>query len=738
MLVDWTGTPIKADLMGQQKPRQANPIAIIEQAGYMRAHGKEPSAPYAKLIQHYHGWVHHCAWINAQAVSEVPLKLFVAGGSEKVATRNPAPKTKAFNGNLPHARRKAMPHGGEFAEVLEHPAFAVLDDPNPYMTGREMRQLLELYRSLTGNAYLWKERGALNLVVGLWPLPSQYMRMVPGETEILDGYLYKKGVREAAFTPDEIIHFRRPNPNDPYFYGYGETESEANIAALGDAIDDYERRTLENNARPDFVLESEMPMDRQQTADLRREFWRLHGSTSNAQRFAILSGGLELKPIGWSPKDVSYLKGEDKIMRRIGMAMGIPKSMLTTDDVNLANAEIGERQHAKYTVKPRLEYDCEQLTERWLIEYDERLFWGFDDPTPENEKEQAEIDEIRLRSKLRTINEIRARDNLEPLEGGDEISQPAPAFPAGFMSYTTETAHIGHDGHYHSPKALPGPQAGGNGRKQVSEMPEDSPEIRAFARIMRGLFAQQRQQVLGDNKAVKAVVPVGEGELTAIEVEAMSEALTAAAPGWAEATAAATGSTLAGIIAAGAERGVTILSERGVEIAFDVTRAEVVRAIFAEDYTKRWASAVTITTRDRVHAHIAAAYEHGESIPQLRDRLMNMFDGFDKKRATMIARTEMSRAVGVGQKEAWRQSGQVTETRWICAYDCCPFCAELDGRTISISPGATYADLGTEITAADGSTYLVNYETFEGARGINGPPLHPNCRCEESPILVQR
>ena len=727
-ILDSAGRPFPATA-------KANRLATVEYFPWQTEHGKSTPTNYAKLIAAYEGWVHHCLWLNAQAISDITLRLYAVGSVQAPSIKASRKATRLIE-SLPYVRRKVARAGGKFVELLDHPALDLLENPNPYMTGREFRQHLELFRGLTGNAYVWKERGPLGVPIGLWPISPVWMKIVPGKTEMVVGYFYKRGVHEIAFDVDEIIHLRRPNPADPYYYGYGETESEQDIAALDDAITSYERHTMENNARPDFVVESEYPLQPEQANDLRREWQRLYGGVANANKVAILSGGLKAKPLNFSPKEVAHIAGEDRVMRRVGMAFGIPKSMLTTDDVNLANAEIGERQHAKYTLKPRLANDCEALTKYWVSGYDKKLFLAFDDPVKENQKEQAETDQIRVSIGLRTINEIRARDDYPPLDGGDEAAfQRSERQGAERAEAQAAQLEAMQQAQQQNQNQLPPPKEPEKSVKAADW--QDSPEELAMAAAMRGVFVRVRRDLLGRGKAVKAILPAGEQMLTSSEVTRIEAEVAAMAAEWTQATAEAMSPHLRATIGDGWELGETVLARAGapVGIGFDVSNPRV--ADFIETYTRRFAKGITGVTQERIRTHLAASLREGESINKLRNRLMQMCDGFEKSRATAIARSEASRASHAGEVESWKESGEVRGLVWRTADSPCEYCAALDGTVVSID-GGSFAALGTEIEGVDGGRMKVNYEALPDTGGIGQPPLHPNCRCTLLPELIQR
>jgi hypothetical protein len=165
-------------------------------------------------------------------------------------------------------------------------------------------------------------------------------------------------------------------------------------------------------------------------------------------------------------------------------------------------------------------------------------------------------------------------------------------------------------------------------------------------------------------------------------------------------------------------------------------RTESIRlANRAADSTNRW-------TAVKFSKVIGDGVANGETIPEIAERVKTwaVKDG-DAERATTrraltIARTEAQRASRRAEVEAWKASGVVTGKTWLLAPDPCEFC---EAASDAFSKNAVGLDdsfyqkgdllFGSPDKEGNRREMLMDYED------IDGPPLHPNCRCALQPRL---
>lgn len=387
---------------------------------------KRPDFNYRNAVQLYRSWIYAAASLNAVAVASVPLRLYVRtdGAGEKLfRSRAVSRRQKAYLAGdarqAPSARvlRKAAEFGDEYEVVTEsHPVLDLLNKVNPYMNGFDATVLRILWGELTGNAFFHPviDR-ALGVPVELWPMPPQWTEIVPGKTEFIDGYLYGASREQRkAFAPDEVIHFKRPNPGDIY-YGLGKLEAAWGAAMANVAMKEMDLSFFENKARPDYLLTVQGVSSEEELERFEAQIQEKLRGTRRSGHFLTSSAQIDVKPLAFPPKD---LGGREDIVEEIAAVFGVPVSMLKANDPNLASATTGFAQWRETTVLPLLRFDEETLNQTLMplfgIEGD--AFLAYDNPVPSDKQFELTERQTSLAAGWRTVNEIREEIGLDRVE----------------------------------------------------------------------------------------------------------------------------------------------------------------------------------------------------------------------------------------------------------------------------------------------------------------------------------
>ncbi len=403
--------------------------------------GRLSATNFEIAVKAYTSWVYRCATLNANSVAQLALKLYSEKptSSKMTARVNQIPVTsKTYESYLknPALKNYIKKKDIEIEEIESHPFLDLMKNVNPQRNEFDLKNETELFLELTGNGYWYlvpsNLRGADGryLPAEIWVLPSQRVTIVPSPTEFIDHFeLRRQGFgNPVRYEPEEIVHFRFPNPND-VLYGMGPLQGARNAVDVNQYIRDYETNLFRNQARPDFIIKSEGKMNLDQR-DRFMEMWKdTYRGTKSSGKFGVLEGGMDIEKLGWSPKDLSFLIGRGMSMNEISTIFGVPMTKMTTEHVNRANMEAGERMYQGDTISPRLRLQEQKITEQVLPIYDDKLFVVFEDNIPLDKEFKVKERESNLKNAYSSINEERKLDGREPVEWGNVPLVPLNIVP---------------------------------------------------------------------------------------------------------------------------------------------------------------------------------------------------------------------------------------------------------------------------------------------------------------------
>ncbi|MHA3914581.1 phage portal protein [Halovulum sp. GXIMD14793] len=243
-----------------------------------------------------------------------------------------------------------------------HPLLRLLSAPN---TGQGRAALMENFFGqlmLTGDGYF--EAAGVD-VDGcpreLFVLRSDRMKVVPGADGWPVAYEYAVGSKKhrfdmrAEFQP--VLHVRSFHPQDDH-YGLSPMQAAASALDVHNAASRWSKALLDNAARPSGAIvykgvDGHGQLGSDQYARLVDELETHHQGARNAGRPMLLEGGLDWKPMGFSPSDMEFQKTKDSAAREIALAFGVPPMLLgLPGDNTYANYQEVNRAFYRLTVLP--------------------------------------------------------------------------------------------------------------------------------------------------------------------------------------------------------------------------------------------------------------------------------------------------------------------------------------------------------------------------------------------------
>ena len=288
----------------------------------------------------------------------------------------------------------------------------------------------ETYLLLWGAAFWGIERNEAGAIGEVWPLRPDRMKVLPDEREYVRGFVYENmvalGDSTVAYLPDEIAWFRHFNPNDE-FTGISSVAPVLTTIEMAAEAASFNRNFFANSATPGdiAVTTDQTPTEEEAEAFLTRWEERFQG-TRRSHRPILLSRGMDLKRMGLSHRDMEFIAGLKWSVEEVSRVFGVPKAFLADlTEATLANINAEERFFWRNTILPELRLISDELnrslTPRFGSPSELRIVFdtGAIDALKESENDRVERLVSLVGAGVMTVNEARAREQLDPVAWGD-------------------------------------------------------------------------------------------------------------------------------------------------------------------------------------------------------------------------------------------------------------------------------------------------------------------------------
>ena len=243
-----------------------------------------------------------------------------------------------------------------------HPVMTLIRRPNPAQGKAELFEAVYAQILLSGNAYLEAVAGVTGggVPAELHVLRSDRMSLVPGADGWPVAYDYTVGTRRHRFDMTggaaPVCHIRAFHPQDDH-YGLSPMQAAATAIEVHNAASRWSKALLDNAARPSGAIvyrgEGGATLTSDQYARLVEEMEAHHQGARNAGRPMLLEGGLDWKPMGFSPSDMEFQKTKEAAAREIAIAFGVPPMLIgIPGDATYANYQEANRAFYRLTVLP--------------------------------------------------------------------------------------------------------------------------------------------------------------------------------------------------------------------------------------------------------------------------------------------------------------------------------------------------------------------------------------------------
>ena len=324
-------------------------------------------------------------------------------------------------------------------------AYLLNQRPNPEITAIGFREVLLHFALSEGNGYAEIQRDGSDAPKYLWPLDSTRMkpiRLVDGDdksTVLAYEYLDEDGERRVLRSRD-VFHLRGP-VSASALLGDSVVGRASRSAALMSAAQRFGLSYLANGAQPTGVLTYPGKLDPKSMERIREQVASRQTGLKNSGKPLLLEGGMKFEPVQsdpgkammhdtlvWSVEDLARYFGVPLV--KLGVQAAAQGYGTNVSQLNLEWTRTGLRPWALrleqeandklFPVRQRGKWRETTIDMEWL--------------TQGSAKEQAEADEIRIRSGFASVNDCleRAGRNTIGPEGdirfvGSDLQPLTPA-----------------------------------------------------------------------------------------------------------------------------------------------------------------------------------------------------------------------------------------------------------------------------------------------------------------------
>lgn len=591
--------------------------------------------------------------------------------------------------SLPLHLYRRLPRGKERATDMA--LYNILhNNPNPEMTSFTFRETLMAHLVGWGNAYAYIDWEDYTTVKQLIPLRPDRMQ-VKRDTETKKIVYQYSPINESIPTAGGFLNF----PSWRIFHipglGFSGTQGYSPLSMVRQAIglslatEEFGARFFSGGAHPGGALEHPGKMSTEAKKRLKEDWEGAHSGLTNQHKTAILEEGLKFNKYSISPEDAQFLETRAFQVSEIARFFHIPPHMIgDLTKATFSNIEQQSLEFVIYTMRP------------WLVRWEQTINWKLLTPQ-ESLKLFAEFlieglmrgDSVARSAYYKELfyigafspNDVREKENMNPVPGGDEYYIPVNMLPVGQVEDQPSK-------HLASPELKVA-------RKPGLERARVAASYRAvFTSAGKRIVTEETAQVL---KAARKFFPKGKS------LKAEGDWL-----GWLDSFYKG----FTDFIKRQITPAVQSLAETIQPIAMDEVNAQqpVDTSQFVAEYSEAFARRYADSSVGQLKAVTKdAALNNTDLLADIEDRL----DEWEERRPGKIGMNETVQLASAIAKLVFIGAGIIRLMWSATGSQSCPICQEMDGRVVGIEQ--RFGDSTGQVSS------------------VGHPPLHEGCECQIVP-----
>lgn len=321
-------------------------------------------------------------------------------------------------GELPLVVRRN--DGDEKERLPDSPQWALLHD-EPNLEQSPFDFIHYLVASLQqSNAYLLKTKSR-GVVRELIPLDPNTVAPFYKNGQ-MQYRVYRNGTSQ-VLTRTDLIHIPGLLWRHPYI-GVSPVQLHRNSMGTALATEEYGGRWFANDGQPGGAISVKGPLNSVQAREMLAQWNERHGGVGNSHRTGLLTNGATYTPFGVNLKDALYIEAQNFGVEQVARIYRVPpekigaKSESTPGELDAVNQDF-----LTYSLLPWLRRIVQGLARDRDLFPDRTVVPEFvvEGLLRADTKTRFEAYMKARQGGIYTANEIRAKEDMPPIEGGDQL-----------------------------------------------------------------------------------------------------------------------------------------------------------------------------------------------------------------------------------------------------------------------------------------------------------------------------
>ena len=319
--------------------------------------------------------------------------------------------------SLPCSVYTKQPNGDKVEDTKNRIYDLIKYRPNKYQNKITFFEYIMMSICTDGNSYVQIVRDGSGR-------PSQLIPISPDTVDVVinDGELFYQIDSVGILDSADVLHFKTLTDNG--IDGISPIDQCKKALSWALNLEEYGDTFFKNGAKPSSVLSTDRALSEQAIERLKNSFSNTYAKLKNSNSTIILEEGLSFTPISISPEQAQFLSSRQFSIEEVARIFNIPPHMLKDlSKSSFNNIEMQSQEFVTYTLMPyitRIENEMNYKLFRsndvgkTFIEFNVNgLLRG-------DVKTRNEAYKTAITNGYMSINEVRQKENLNSIEGGDK------------------------------------------------------------------------------------------------------------------------------------------------------------------------------------------------------------------------------------------------------------------------------------------------------------------------------